>query len=203
MRFLGVFLLVGFAVVVGCGSDANRDAGAGPPPPLPVSSGPATAMPDPPPATSATDEPVTTVDVGPPSTTPRTTVTITSPPPVPVGKRAQLEQRAAEFELLDPSRDPARYLAMSTRECRGLASEQAVRESGTARPGGFLSEAEARRLDLVEGGTPRIVGIEIVGDARTSAVVEVRLNGDPPTNSPPSRQWILEDGNWQVGSCLS
>lgn len=117
-----------------------------------------------------------TIDLVPPDTTIHTTDTVTGPPPVAVDRRALLERRAAEFELIDPRRDPARYLAMSTRECAQMVDEQTVRNYGTA--ASALDDDELRRLQLLERGT-RIARIDILGDARDHAQVEVRLEGDP------------------------
>lgn len=195
------------AIAIGCGNDAQTGPGAPPTmttatPAAPASG--ATTSPQPPPASTDTTAPVTTVDVGPPDTTPPRTFTIKSPPPVPVDKRTELEQHAAEFELLDPRRDPARYLALSTKYCAQFATEQDVRDSGTARGGGFLNEAEVRRLELVERGT-RIVDIAIFGYILDTAQVTVRLDGDPPeaSNSSRVRLWTLEDGEWRVNSCAA
>lgn len=146
---------------------------------------------------------MTTIDVGPPDTTPPKTVKIEIAPPVPVAKRAQLEERAAEFELLDPRRDPVRYLALSTRFCAQSATEQDVRDSGTTRAGGFISDAELRRLNLLERGT-RIVGMDITGYLLDTARVAVRLDGDPPRESCDTRirEWVIEGGDWHVRSCI-
>lgn len=195
-------LLLTVSVVGGCGGGADPGRVAPPTATAPMMAAPAspstTSSLHQPPATAA---PVTTVDVGPPVTAPRTTVPIVNPPPVRVDRRAELEERVAEFELLDPRRDPARYLTLSTSECRRLVSERVVRETGTAQGGGVLSTAEQRRLDLLERGT-RVVGIDIIGYRPNRAQVEVRLEGDPPRHSGRVRQWTLEDGAWNVGSCL-
>lgn len=141
----------------------------------------------------------TTVFVGPPPYT-NPPATPARPRRVPVDRRALLERRAAEFELLDPRRDPRRYLAMSVSDCREAADEQEIRETGTARGGGFLNEAEARRLTLLDRGT-RVLDIDVFGYLRDQAQVGVRLEGDPPEGSGRIREWLLEDGDWHVGSC--
>lgn len=193
---LTVAVAVGF---VGCGGrDANREAA--PATTTPATSPPDVASPTIPSAGSSTTR-GTTVDIYPPDTTVYTTDTLTSPPkPTPVDRRALLELRAAEFELLDPRRDPARYLAMSTAYCRGLVDEEHVRRYGTA--AATFGEAEERRLDLLDRGT-RVIGTNVFGYRSNAAQVEVRLDGERVDQTVRTRYWFLEGANWQVESCRS
>lgn len=118
---------------------------------------------------------------------------------MPVDQRVLLEQRASEFELVDPRRDPGRYLAMSTGYCRRTVSEQTVRDYGTA--ANSFGEDEQRRLGLLAHGS-QVTGVDIYGYRRDRAQVVVSLQGDPPEGSGRLRQWLIEGDVWRVRSCI-
>lgn len=136
-QLLWIVLSLGGVVVGVAGCGGNNNGGAAPPATTQMSPGVASMPASPFPGSAGTAP--TTVFVGPPPYTnpPQAPV---RPQPVPVNRRALLERRAAEFELVDPRRDPRRYLAMSVSDCRDAADEQEIRETGTARGGGFLNE---------------------------------------------------------------
>lgn len=190
---------------VGCGSgDPSQEMAPTmtvpvPPPFNSPPTAPAPSLPVPSAGSSDGTDPIPII-VDPPNGTVYTTDTSAVIESVPVDQREMLERRAAEFELIDPRRDPARYLAMGTRYCRKAVSEEQVRDYATARLGGFLTEAESRQLDLLDRGT-RIVRIDVYGYANDGAQVAVLLDGDPSSGSGRIRQWRIEDGQWRVDSC--
>lgn len=198
MKVLWIMLCLAGIVVgeAGCGGNDRGGAPASPAT-TQMSPGVASTLASPVPGSSSTAS--TTVFVDPPPYT-NPPAPVARPIRVPVERRALLERRAAEFELLDPRRDPRRYLAMSASDCKEVADEEEIRKTGTARGGGYLNEAEARRLTLLERGT-RVVDIDVFGYLRDQAQVGVRLDGDPPQGSGRIREWILENGDWHVGSC--